>query len=52
MIRESRKDELTAKSGCHGFQAVLSSCDIYTLKMCRQSNKLIAKVIKWKGSYF
>lgn len=45
-------DKLISKSGCHGFQDMLSSCDIYILEKCRQSNKLIAKAIKWKGSYF
>lgn len=52
MVRESRMDELIAKSDCHDFQNMLSSCDIYILIMCKNSNKLIAKVIKWKGSYF
>lgn len=46
MTRESRMDELTAKSGCHGFQAMLSSCDLDILEMCRKSNKLIDKVIE------
>lgn len=45
-------DELTAKSDSHGLQSMLSSCDNDILEMCRKSKKVIAKVIKWKGSYF
>lgn len=52
MTRESRMDDLTAKSDNHGLQSMLPSCDTDILKRCRKSKKVIVKVIKWKGSYF